>query len=263
MAESGDGTGLRAAGTTTLLTADGVELAARIWPSAHPADTIVVLVHGFAASKDHSDVVALAGRLRDRGIDVISYDARGHGDSGGSCTLGDLERHDVAAAVAWARERSSRVVLVGASMGGIAVLRHAATGADVAGVVAVSSPAEWRIPLRARAGAHHWAHPHTGRPVGVGPAAAGQDPSDLDRRRAAPGAGRPGDRARSSSSTANRTGSSRPAPALDIYSDGHGDGDRRLMLVPGMGHAFDPAGHDAICDAVDWVVARSPGDPDA
>jgi uncharacterized protein YsxB (DUF464 family) len=24
-----------------------------------------------------------------------------------------------------------------------------------------------------------------------------------------------------------------------------------------MGHAFDPKGHDAICDAVDWTLAQA------
>jgi fermentation-respiration switch protein FrsA (DUF1100 family) len=31
------------------------------------------------------------------------------------------------------------------------------------------------------------------------------------------------------------------------------------VVVPGMGHAFDPAGHAAICDALDWVLATSAG----
>src|SRR5207247_1345790 len=70
----------------------------------------------------------------------------------GLCTLGDLERHDVAAAVDLALATSDRVVLLGASMGGIAVLRHAAqdTTGRVAGVVTVSSPASWRIPRSLR-----------------------------------------------------------------------------------------------------------------
>ena len=77
------------------------------------------------------------------GFDVVSYDARGHGRSTGESTLGDLEQHDVAAAVALARTRSSDVVLVGASMGAIAALRYAATDPELRGVVAVSCPARW------------------------------------------------------------------------------------------------------------------------
>ena len=50
------------------------------------------------------------------------------------------------AAVHVARERSDRVVLVGTSMGAIAALRYAATDPELAGVVAVSCPAAWRLP---------------------------------------------------------------------------------------------------------------------
>jgi hypothetical protein len=28
------------------------------------------------------------------------------------------------------------------------------------------------------------------------------------------------------------------------------------VIVPDMGHAFHPAGHVAICDAVDWTLAQ-------
>ena len=113
-------------GISVVLTSDGVELATREWLVEGQAHGVVVLVHGFAASKDDRNVVGLAERLGERNLDVLSYDARGHGESGGTCTLGDLEARDVAAAVALARSRGTPIVLVGASMGGVAVLRHAA-----------------------------------------------------------------------------------------------------------------------------------------
>jgi hypothetical protein len=28
---------------------------------------------------------------------------------------------------------------------------------------------------------------------------------------------------------------------------------RHVVVVPGMGHAFDPAGHHAVCEALTWV----------
>jgi alpha-beta hydrolase superfamily lysophospholipase len=237
----------------SLLTGDGVELATRAWLVERGAEAIVVLVHGLAATKDDPSVVALAVRLNDSGFDVVSYDARGHGDSGGYSTLGDLEHHDVAAAVAWARHRSSRIVLVGASMGGVAVLRYVATSPDVAGVVAVSSPAEWRMPLRARAlltagltrtkpgrwvAARHQVRIH---PVWT----AAEPPRSLVARVTPPLAIVHGGKDRLVPSSA----------ALELYRSV--EGRRRLVLVPEMGHAFDPAGHSAICDAVDWVLEQS------
>src|ERR1700729_1614502 len=120
-----------------LLTNDGVELATRSWPCDGEPRAIVILVHGLSSTKDHPHVVGLAERIRARSLDVLSYDARGHGESGGLCTLGDLERHDVAAAVAYARGSHTRVALVGASMGAVAAMAYAASDPKLAGVVGV------------------------------------------------------------------------------------------------------------------------------
>ena len=30
--------------------------------------------------------------------------------------------------------------------------------------------------------------------------------------------------------------------------------DAHAVVVPGMGHAFDPVGYQAICDALDWAL---------
>ncbi len=71
---------------------------------------------------------------------------------GGACTLGDLERHDVAAAVVLGTSmRPIRaVVLVGASMGASSSLRYAAADHAVTGLVTLSCPARWRLPRSPR-----------------------------------------------------------------------------------------------------------------
>src|SRR4051812_33709605 len=125
-------------------TVDGVALSMRGERATGDArDVAVVVAHGFGASKDEPRVDAVARSLRAAGFSTVTYDARGHGESGGASTLGVLERHDVAAAADVARELAPRVVLVGASMGAIAVLGHAAGRDDVAGVVTVACPAAW------------------------------------------------------------------------------------------------------------------------
>ena len=236
-----------------LLTSDGVELATRFWPSQDEARAIVILVHGLSSSKDHPHVVALAERMRARSLDVLSYDARGHGESGGLCTLGDLERNDVAAAVAYARRSDRRVALVGASMGAIAVMAYAATDSELAGVVVVSSPADWRIPFRIRALVTViLARTHLGRffaerhtHVRIYPE---WNPTEPPR------------------SVAKRVAGTVPLAIV------HGRNDRLIpfhfslgvssaempdahaVVVPGMGHAFDPVGHESICDALEWVL---------
>jgi alpha-beta hydrolase superfamily lysophospholipase len=84
-------------------------------------------------------VERLAERLR-----VYAFDLRGHGLSGGACTFGDRELLDVDAVAGRAREETGGpVATLGASMGGIAVLRQAALLGGVEAVVTVSTPARW------------------------------------------------------------------------------------------------------------------------
>jgi alpha-beta hydrolase superfamily lysophospholipase len=237
-----------------LFTSDGVELAAQWWPCVDTARATLVLVHGLAATKDHPQVRSLALRFRSGGFDVLSYDARGHGESGGMSTLGDLERLDVAAAVQWAGRHGAPIVLVGASMGAVAVLRYAATDPALAGVVVVSSPAEWRIPLSTRALlTAALARTKLGRRVAdrrmgvrIAPVwTAPEPPRSLVDRVACPLGVVHG---RRDALIPARSGLARYA------TEG---AKRRVIIAPDMGHAFDPAGHDAICEAVEWVLQQA------
>jgi uncharacterized protein len=241
---------------TTLTTVDGVRLAAQVQCVASPRGSVVI-AHGFTASATHADVEALAAALTHARYDVITYDARGHGRSEGWCTLGDLERHDVAAAVQATNPASAPVVLVGLSMGAIAVLRHAAEPPQrdvraATGVVTVSAPARWKLPRNARgvlsAGI-------TSTPPGRAFAAR-----RLGVRLAPP--------------------RRRPAPPIDLITRldvpvavVHAIGDpflpssdaralydaasepRRLDLVPGAWHAHDDAALPVITAAVDWATS--------
>jgi len=239
---------------TTLTTSDGMELAVRTWSATGEARASVVLVHGLAATKDNPELVAVATSLEDRGFNVLAYDARGHGESSGICTLGDLERYDVAAAVAAAGRDGVPVVVVGASMGGIAVLRYAADDPTLAGVVTVSTPADWRLHrspgtlaltgmIRTRAGrafaarlfrvrlSPHWSN--------------AEPPRSLAARLTSPLAVVHGER--------DRFIPAREAAGLFSASGG----ERRLFLVPRMGHAFHPAAVPVIGEAVEWALAAS------
>jgi pimeloyl-ACP methyl ester carboxylesterase len=235
-------------------TTDDVILTGCSWLRVDKPRAAVVLVHGFSSSTDDPNVRALAEVLHDDGDDVFCYDARGHGGSEGHSTLGDLERHDVAAAVDAARDRSDRVVLVGASMGAIAALRYAAATDGVAGVVSVSCPAKWRLPRNLRG---VFAAGLTRTRVGRAFA------SRLMRVQIAPRW-------------------TNPAPPVDLVPDVrapvafvHGAADRfvpatdaeelfalaheprRLQIVPAMGHAFEPQSVPAVRDAVEWALAQS------
>jgi len=131
-----------------LQTVDGVRLAATHLPRAGDSadrDVAVVVAHGFSGAHTKPWQARVSRRLTSY-AGVLAFDSRGHGRSGGLSTLGDLEVLDVDAAVRAARTLGySRVVTCGWSMGGSAVLRHAALHRGVDAVVCVSATSRWGV----------------------------------------------------------------------------------------------------------------------
>jgi pimeloyl-ACP methyl ester carboxylesterase len=240
-----------------LVTSDGLHLRGR-WNGADTeAIASVVLVHGFSASQDDEGIRALALDLAAAGYDVLTYDARGHGESEGWCGVGSTEHIDVACAVTAAAGRGRPVVLVGVSMGGVAVASYLAGARPeerpgVVGAVLVSTPSRWRMRVS---------------PVGILTALLTRTrlgrwvASRRLRVRIAPGwrVGEP-----------LETAVERIEVPLAVV---HGTGDRllalehgrrihasaagpsRLELVEGMGHGIDgPSRHTAV-GAVAWVLS--------
>jgi pimeloyl-ACP methyl ester carboxylesterase len=106
-------------------------------------DTAVVFCHGFAGWHRKPRLVGFQEWLA-RSFAVYAFDFRGHGQSGGRSSFGSAEHLDIEAVVRHARaDGFERVVTFGGSMGGIAVLRHAALIGGIEGVVSVSTPARW------------------------------------------------------------------------------------------------------------------------
>lgn len=107
---------------------DGVCLATREWGSAD-ADATVVFVHGFCNSMEsfHFQRRHLAQRWGSR-LRLLMFDLRGHGRSGTpqteSCTVDQLGRDLLT--VIDARAPRGPLILVGHSLGGMAVLAAAA-----------------------------------------------------------------------------------------------------------------------------------------
>lgn len=103
----------------------------------------MVFCHGFLGWHRKPRLVRFQEALARR-LTVYGFDFRGHGESEGLCAYGALEHLDVDAVVRLARaDGYQMVVTFGGSMGGIAVLRHAALLGGVDAVVAVSTPARW------------------------------------------------------------------------------------------------------------------------
>jgi len=98
----------------------------------------VVLAHMLGSSQ--SAWSPIVGDLVDEGFHVLTFDFRGHGLSGGTRDPSHADL-DLAGAVAKIRALgASRVLVVGASLGGTAAIAVAAT-ADLGGVVTLSAPA--------------------------------------------------------------------------------------------------------------------------
>lgn len=125
-----------------IVTDDGVRLRAHRLRARGAARATVVLVHGFAGWSRTPTVHAMAHALAREGIEVVVPELRGHGRSGGRCTLGADEARDVEAAARAARP-DLPVVTFGVSLGAAACLLHAGTYGGVAACVAVSAPARW------------------------------------------------------------------------------------------------------------------------
>jgi pimeloyl-ACP methyl ester carboxylesterase len=102
-----------------------------------------VFCHGFLGWHRKPRLVRFQEALARR-FTVYGLDFRGHGASEGLCSFGAREHLDVDAVVRLAHaDGFERVVTFGGSMGGIAVIRHAALIGGVDMVVAVSTPARW------------------------------------------------------------------------------------------------------------------------
>jgi pimeloyl-ACP methyl ester carboxylesterase len=127
--------------------ADGVELVGRL---SGTGDVGVILAHGFSQSSAQDGWLRFVPTLVSRGYTVLTFNFRGFCDSKGGCSsaAGGIELgknwRDAMAAVAFMKTRGAKkIFLIGASMGGLAVLRAARMpDVDLAGVVSLSTP-QW------------------------------------------------------------------------------------------------------------------------
>jgi pimeloyl-ACP methyl ester carboxylesterase len=117
-------------------------------PSARRRGTVVYL-HGLSDNRGSS--VWLARHLGERGFDVVAYDSRAHGQSGGeACTYGFYEKRDLAR-VLDQLSLAGPFFLLGNSMGAAVALQAAAEDGRIAGVVAISTISDLRTAAFERA----------------------------------------------------------------------------------------------------------------
>jgi alpha-beta hydrolase superfamily lysophospholipase len=93
----------------------------------------IVILHGVADTR--ASLTGMIGRLVRRRLDVVAYDSRAHGESGGDfCTYGYFEKLDLRRVID--ALRPGPVVLLGTSLGGAVALQAAAGNSRVTGIVA-------------------------------------------------------------------------------------------------------------------------------
>jgi dienelactone hydrolase len=140
--------GRAAARTVTFKTDDGVMLTGTWYETGRQAPA-VVLVH--MQHRTRKDWDALASRLAAEGIGTLTFDLRGHGESGGATAAdGQVEAflQDVTAARRFVINRSDvaprRVGIGGASLGATLAVLDAAQATSVSSLALLSISTEYR-----------------------------------------------------------------------------------------------------------------------
>ena len=112
----------------------------------------IILLHGFPYTR--VGMIKYIPVFRSRGFNVLIYDQRYYGRSGGPFTsYGFFEKHDLKAALDWVLEHTGPASLVGTlgeSMGGATVLQHGVIDPRPAFIIADSSYADLREAMQIR-----------------------------------------------------------------------------------------------------------------
>ena len=103
---------------------DGAGVKLKGWWFHAPAKRgTVVYLHGVADNRGSS--IGFADHFLARGFDVVAYDSRAHGESGGdTCTYGFYEKEDLRRVID--RVAAKPIILIGTSLGAAVALQEAA-----------------------------------------------------------------------------------------------------------------------------------------
>jgi uncharacterized protein len=128
---------------------EGVTIRGWLFPAPHPRGRpTVVYLHGLADNR--ASGTWIAEHLVPLGYDVLAYDGRAHGESGGTeCTFGWWEKRDLSRALDGLGIQ--RVIVVGASLGAAIALQAAAEDPRIVGVVSSATFADLASLARERA----------------------------------------------------------------------------------------------------------------
>ena len=139
-------------------TEDKVQLKGWFIPSEAYSNKTIILMHGWGMNR--ADILKNTYFLRDLGFNLLYFDFRALGESGGkTSSIGYLELKDVAAAVRFLKETRpqfcEKIGLYGLSMGGMVAICEAARNPEIACVVAEASYYSFRRVVSRWAWVHH------------------------------------------------------------------------------------------------------------
>lgn len=123
---------------------DGIPLSGYFIPGPKTGDreSTILLTHGYMRSKHQ--MLPYASFLHKAGFNVLAFDFRGHGESGGNLsTIGDLEAQDILGALDFLDEykgnKGHTYGVLGLSMGAVSAIGAAARDKRIKAVVSDSS----------------------------------------------------------------------------------------------------------------------------
>ena len=116
------------------------------WMPAANARATLVFIHGAGSNRGSTyfGTLPFYKAMVDQGISVVAIDLRNQGESGSDdqgLQFGRTEKHDAAAAIAWARNKTPDLPLfaMGISMGGATLIQAAHDGAPLDGLILLDS----------------------------------------------------------------------------------------------------------------------------
>jgi pimeloyl-ACP methyl ester carboxylesterase len=127
---------------------EGIEL--RGWHSAAIGKRRGTLIYLHGVADNRVGGGGIIERFRERGFDVVAYDSRAHGASGGrACTYGYFEKLDLKRAIDTLKP--GPVVLLGSSLGAAVALQTAAIDPRISAVVSAEAFSDFRTVATERA----------------------------------------------------------------------------------------------------------------
>ena len=124
-----------------LKTKDKIDIAINHYNNSH--DEVVIVAPGWCMTKDSNAFCQISEMFAEH-FDVITFDFRGHGKSGGMYTFMSKELIDMDCVVRFARKNNyKKIYLAGFSLGGAMVLIYASKSRFINKVIAVSAPADF------------------------------------------------------------------------------------------------------------------------